>query len=210
MLAQPQHFLLLFLPLVTAGLTCFYMFRMWFMTFTGKPKDQHVHEHAHESPRSMTMPLIILASFSVFVAWGWPLWDPHASALGHTLEMSQPASVHADLGPLHDLAHDRLPAFHEVAGFMALGVAVLGFVFAYLIYYRHNFDPADAVEQFPGVYRLFDNKWYFDDLYSAMVVRPALVVGGWLKNFDVLVIDRFIDSLARGTIRVAAPRWPFR
>ena len=202
-LAQPRHFLLLLLPLVTAGITCFYMFRMWFMTFTGEPKNEHVHDHAHESPRSMTTPLIVLAAFSVFVAWGWPMWDPHASALGHTLEMSQPASVHADLGALHDLAHERLPAFHEIAGFLALGVAALGFTFAYLLYYRRSFDPADAVEQFPGVYRLLENKWYFDDLYSALVVRPALVVGGWFKNFDLLAIDRFIDGLARGTIRAA-------
>ena len=64
---------------MTAGITTFYMFRMWFMTFTGKPRDEHVHEHAHESPWMMTVPLIVLAIFSVGVAWGWPLWDPDAS-----------------------------------------------------------------------------------------------------------------------------------
>ena len=52
--------LLFILPLVTAGITAFYMFRMWFMTFTGKPRDHHVYEHAHESPWVMTMPLILL------------------------------------------------------------------------------------------------------------------------------------------------------
>ena len=61
----PQHVLLFVLPLVTAGITTFYMFRMWFMTFTGKPRDQHVYEHAHESPWVMTVPLIVLAVFSV-------------------------------------------------------------------------------------------------------------------------------------------------
>src|SRR5262249_39288579 len=70
--------LLLVLPLVTAGITCFYMFRMWILTFTGKPKDQHIHEHAHESPWLMTAPLILLAVFSVGVAWGWPLYDAEA------------------------------------------------------------------------------------------------------------------------------------
>src|SRR5262249_47882499 len=52
-----QHALLFLLPLATAGLTTFYMFRMWFMTFTGKPRDAHVHEHAHESPWTITLPL---------------------------------------------------------------------------------------------------------------------------------------------------------
>jgi NADH-quinone oxidoreductase subunit L len=202
-IAQPRHFLLLLLPVVTAGITCFYMFRMWFMTFTGKPQDDHVFNHAHESPRVMTVPLMVLAAFSVFVAWGWPLWDPHASALGHTLEMSQPASVHSDFGHLRELAHDRVPAFHELAGFIALGAAVLGATFAYLMYYRRAMNPADAVEQFPRVYRLLENKWYFDEFYSAMVVRPALVVGGWFRNFDLMAIDGFIDGLARGTIRAA-------
>src|SRR5438067_6424566 len=58
-----QHFLLFALPLVTAGLTTFYMFRMWFMTFAGQPRDHHVYEHAHESPWTMTVPLIVLAAF---------------------------------------------------------------------------------------------------------------------------------------------------
>ena len=58
-MVHKQHFLLFLLPLVTAGLTAFYMFRMWFMTFTGKPRDHHVYEHAHESPWLMTVPLIV-------------------------------------------------------------------------------------------------------------------------------------------------------
>src|SRR5207253_1247676 len=174
-IAQPRHFLLLALPLLTAGITCFYMFRMWFMTFTGEPRNEHVYEHAHESPRVMTVPLVILASFSVFVAWGWPLWDAEASALGHTLEAAQPASVHADFAGLHRLAEERLLPYHTYAGFLALGAAALGTLFAYLMYYRRSFEPTEVVEQFPGAYRFLQNKWYFDDLYSALFVRPALV-----------------------------------
>src|SRR5438094_7969754 len=72
-----QHTLLFILPLATAGITTFYMFRMWFMTFTGKPRDHHVYDHAHESPRLMTVPLIILAIFPVTVAWGCPFFSSH-------------------------------------------------------------------------------------------------------------------------------------
>jgi NADH-quinone oxidoreductase subunit L len=202
-ISQPRHLLLLLLPLVTAGITCFYMFRMWFMTFSGEAKDHHVHDHAHESPRVMTVPLVILAAFSVFVAWGWPLWDPHATALGHTIQMSEPASVHAEFGVHHAVAKERVPAYHELAGFMALGSALIGGLFAYLLYYRRTFNPADAVEQFPGTYRLLQNKWYFDEFYSTMFVRPALAVGRWFRNFDLMGIDRCIDGLAHGTIRAA-------
>src|SRR5262249_26107852 len=78
---NPQHFLLFLLPLVTAAITCFYMFRMWFMTFLGTPRDAHIHEHAHESPKVMTVPLIILAVCSVLVGWGFPMWQAEESLL---------------------------------------------------------------------------------------------------------------------------------
>src|SRR5262249_11271059 len=101
-----QHILLLLLPLITAGITCFYMFRMWFLTFLGQPKDKHVHEHAHESPWLMTIPLIVLAAFSFFVAWGAPPWDAEASYLGRILHSSQPAAVAADFKPVEALLED--------------------------------------------------------------------------------------------------------
>ncbi len=67
---NPVHFLLFFVPLVTAGITAFYMFRLWFFTFAGKPRDHHVYEHAQESPAVMTAPLIVLSVFAIFVAIG--------------------------------------------------------------------------------------------------------------------------------------------
>jgi NADH-quinone oxidoreductase subunit L len=200
---RPQHVLLLLLPLATAGITCFYMFRMWFMTFTGEPKDHHVYEHAHESPRVMTVPLIVLAAFSVFVAWAWPLWNAEASYLGHVLRAAEPAAVTADFQWLHDRAHDSLPVYHDLAGAFALGVAVLGTVFAGLVYYLRRFDPAEVVEQFPGTYRFLVNKWYFDEFYSAFVVRPALAVAGWFRWFDTRVIDGVVDGAAVATVRTA-------
>src|SRR5262249_20573004 len=91
-----RHFLLFLLPLLTAGITAFYMFRLWFMTFTGAPRDEHVYEHAHESPRVMTIPLVILAFFSIVVAWGLPPTNPEASALENFLHHGQPASLEND------------------------------------------------------------------------------------------------------------------
>src|SRR5262249_11930282 len=102
---------------------------------------------------------------------------------------------------LHE--HETYPWVHPVAGAAALGAAVLGVVFAFLIYYRKAFDPAEAVEQFPGVYRLLVNKWYFDELYSVMAVRPALAVAHWVRKFDANAIDGFIDGTAAATVRVA-------
>ena len=162
-LVRKSHMLSsLILPLVTAGITCFYMFRMWFLTFAGEPRDHHVHEHAHESPRVMTVPLMILAFCGVAVAWGWPLWDAEASFLGRILHSAQPPAVEADFAALHAQAHDTLRVYHDAAGAMALGAAVIGSLFAFLIYYLHKFDPAETVEQFPGIYRFLSAKWWFD------------------------------------------------
>jgi NADH-quinone oxidoreductase subunit L len=220
---QGQHMLLFLLPLVTAGITTFYMFRMWFMTFTGKPRDAHVYEHAHEAPYTMTVPLMVLAFFSVTVAWGWPLWDAEASALEHEIHHAQPRAITAEFGlnehDLHALKAHELPLppgkprnaeqrslaqrNHHLAGNLALAVVILAFVFAALVYYYGVLDPAEAQEQFPGVHRFLWHKWYFDELYSAILVRPALAVAGWFRAFDTYVIDGFIDGLGRRTIKLS-------
>ena len=217
-LVHREHFLLFLLPLVTAGITTFYMFRMWFMTFTGPPRDEHVFEHAHESPWLMTLPLVTLAFFSVIVAWGWPIWDAEKSAMEHHMLHSQHESVRAEFGVLEGehrmwegktvkppLQAERNLAqlYHPLAGALALLLVGIGAVFAALLYYYRVLDPAEAQEQFPAVHRFLRAKWYFDELYSVVVVRPALVVGHWCRAFDTYVIDGIVNFLARFTVLVS-------
>src|SRR5262245_13911844 len=104
---HPEHMLLFLLPLFTAGITTFYMLRMWFMTFTGEPRDEHVYEHAHESPWQMTAPLCVLAVCSVAIAWGWPVWSAKDSWLEHKLHHAMPTSVMADFGHVVDEDHPK-------------------------------------------------------------------------------------------------------
>jgi NADH-quinone oxidoreductase subunit L len=199
---HPEHMLLFLLPLGTAGLTVFYMFRMWFMTFTGRPRDAHVFEHAHESPRTMLVPLVVLAFFSLVVAWGTPITQAEASVLGGhegMLAASQPAAVKADFGREQESAED----FHQTAEMLAFGIGLLGLLFAVLLYYSRVLDPEEARLQFAGVHRFLRHKWYFDELYSALLVRPALVVAGWCRWFDTKVIDGIINGLGRGTVRTS-------
>jgi NADH-quinone oxidoreductase subunit L len=199
---SPGHWFLFFAPLLTAGITTFYMFRMWFMTFTGKPQDHHVHDHAHESPAVMTVPLVVLAAFSYFVASGLPIWDAEASWLARVLRAGEPAAVHADVGGVHERSHHVMD-FHAAAGALALVSAGVGFAFAFVTYYRKALDPAEAAAHFPRVYALFENKWYFDDVYSWLVVRPSLAVAGWCKRFDGSVIDGLLHAIARGALGLA-------
>jgi NADH-quinone oxidoreductase subunit L len=214
-----EHALLFLLPLFTAGLTAFYMARMWFLTFTGRPRDEHVYEHAHESPPVMTWPLIILAICSVVVAWGWPVWDAEKSALEHQLHHAQQNAVvaefgHIDADPLWEgptpKAIDQNERYqaalhHGLAGGLAIGLVALAIGFAYLIYYRRAFDPAHAKAQLPALHRFLTYKWYFDEFYSATLVRPALVVAQWCRAFDARVIDGIVDGL--GWLGVQTSRW---
>jgi NADH-quinone oxidoreductase subunit L len=219
-LVHGQHFLLFLLPLITAGLTAFYMFRLWFMTFAGEPRDPHVHEVAHESPAVMTVPLIILAFFAIVVGWGWPIWDPEASVLEHTLHHSMPMSVMADFGvepkadgldrwtggptkPIRRNERHLAMENHALIGYLALGVVAIGITFASLLYYYRVLDPHEAREQFPAVYNFLWNKWYFDELYSALLVRPALAVSGWFRSFDANVIDGVANNSGRYTVLVS-------
>jgi NADH-quinone oxidoreductase subunit L len=217
-----QHFLLFLLPLVTAGITTFYMFRMWFMTFTGHPRDEHVYEHAHESPWMMTTPLVLLAIMSVCVAWGWPLHLPENSWLGQQMHHhSQPklispgGAIHPDgAGDEHAHSHavdvdfikENLAAHehHTMVGFLALAVVLIGLAFAVVLYYRKDLDPADAAEQFPGVHAFLTHKWYFDELYSVLIVRPGLTIAHWCRNFDSAVIDGFVNFLGRFNVNVSS------
>ena len=207
-MAHHEHFLLFLLPLVTAGITAFYMFRMWFMTFCGKPRDQHVHDHAHESPRLMTTPLIVLAVMSVVVGWGiWPWQADNSFIGGHSglLQMSEPLAamkaLHVTGQAERDLAHGN----HGLAEILAYFAGGIGILFAVTIYLFGALNPAEAKAQFPGVHRFLWHKWYFDELYSALLVRPSLAVAHWCKAFDTRGIDAVVDNTAKATVGFS--RW---
>ncbi|MFO0850594.1 MAG: NADH-quinone oxidoreductase subunit L [Gemmataceae bacterium] len=160
-LAEPKHALLFFLPLVTALMTAYYMGRLWLLAFAGTPRSKAA-EHAHESPWAMTLPLVVLAAFSVGVAWGWPVWDAGASALGKLLHTAEPPRP-AGLTEAHHLAEQ----YHLVAGGLALLAAAAG---GWVAYSRFQSGALLA----PSSARFLVHKWYFDELYAALFVRPTV------------------------------------
>jgi NADH:ubiquinone oxidoreductase subunit 5 (subunit L)/multisubunit Na+/H+ antiporter MnhA subunit len=92
-----------------------------------------------------------------------------------------------------------------MAGNLALLTVAVGLFFAYLMYYRGWLSAAEGEEQYPAVYRFLQNKWYFDEFYSAALVRPALVVATWCRNFDAYVIDGILHLTARANLGLS--RW---
>jgi len=176
--------------LITAGvggLTAFYMFRSYFLVFEGTPRDHHKFEHAHESPSSMTIPLILLAIPAVFagVVFGLPL----ENGLIHKM-------LHGVLVPHGAEAHH---VSHATAyGLMILStiIGIIGIYVAYMFYIKKpDILPAKTAKAAGPIYKLFYNKWYFDEIYQALIINPIVTISKFLwKGFDVNVIDFIVNA----------------
>lgn len=201
---NPLHALLFFVPLITAGITAFYMFRMWFMTFFGKPKDDHVHDHAHESPRVMTAPLFVLAFFAAFCAIGG-----ESGPLAQLILTTEPAHVgggieNGDNIGLNLPSHDQILAFHADAGRVALLAALIGTLLAYIFYCLKAVDTDSMKNQFHSLHEFLREKWMFDELYDWMWVKPVHVVSSWAVAFDTYVLNAFLHFLSRMVIGISS------
>ncbi len=205
--AHPLHGALLFVPAALgAGITAFYMFRLWYMTFAGKPRNEHVYEHAHESPRSMTVPLVILALFAVTAGWSLPL---SGVGIPWLLEQARPAGTAEGIAlagstvalPAEHLSHAH--RVHVPVSLIAFATALVGFILATAFYGVRTLDPADARRQFAPLDRLFRNKWWLDELYQAALVRPVLRLAWWAATIDRQAIDWAAHGVARCTVLVS-------
>ncbi len=202
---NPIHFLLFLIPLLTAGITAFYMFRLWFFTFLGKPRDQHLHEHVHESPSEMTGPLLLLAVLAAGCAIGG-----EDGRLFKMLTHSEPVGVgHGfDGAAAHTVSlpgHAEVLAVHSTAGSAALLAAFCGMAIAYLIYGKGVVNPEDIKRQAASVHAFLANKWGFDDLYDTMFVKPAHVVAKFCAAIDKFVFDEILHTLVR--MGIAVSKW---
>ena len=239
---------------VAAAFTSFYSWRLMFLTFWGKPRgDHHAHDHAHESPAVMTVPLGVLAIGAIFAGMVWygPFFGDHdkvnsffgipahaeAADAGHgevtaasdhatTTEAAAstdhaatteaaPASDHgteaiaehhdAPLGAIYMAADNHViddahhaPKWVKVSPFVAM---VLGFLLAFQMYIRRPDWPAKLAANQRPLYLFLLNKWYFDEIYDFVFVRPAKALGRLMwKKGDGKVIDGTINGIAMGLV----------
>ena len=193
-------------PAVLLGVfvTALYSFRMYFLVFHGKERiDEHAREHLHESPLVVTVPLVVLAFFSVVVGWPWVEPALFGDYFGDTLAVAPEHDVLARLGE----GFSGAGAF-ATHGFVTLPfwLAAAGAALAWYLYVREPGLPARIVERFRGGYRLLVNKYGFDDFYGAFFAGGTLRVGGILWRFgDVRVIDGWlVNGSARAVGRIAS------
>lgn len=183
---------------VTAGLTAFYMFRLIYLTFHGQERmDDKTRHHLHESPRTMTVPLVILAVLSVVGGWvGMPHLFGVTNYFEHWMEPVMTPGYNASEGPL--LASGGSDTGMEIL-LMVLSVGlVLAAIYAARYYYQKNIQAATALrEKLSGLNKLLVNKYYVDEIYGAVIVRPVVYGSIFLwKVVDVVLIDGLANGLA--------------
>jgi len=173
--------------LVTAFMTAFYMFRLYALTFLGKPRKDI---HAHESPAVMTVPLSILAVFSVVV--GLP-GSPYMNHWFQTfLHGGHPEEIHA------------IPFVVQCS----IGAGLSGILLALILYLALPKVPEFLAKIFKPLYLLSSNKFWMDEFYQAVFIKPAWALGRLLFKFDQNIVDGAVNQTAVQTLNLSAvQRW---
>jgi NADH-quinone oxidoreductase subunit L len=177
-----------YLPLAMAYVTSFYMFRVWWLTFFTSPRDEHVYHHAehHGVPWTMNLPLVVLAVGALVAGYHWmPFEDWIDSTRAHG-------------------AWERLSeAAHHAVALPAMLASVVGFGLAYLVY-RKGFDVAEKVRRrIEPLYQLVHHKFYFDELYNALVVRTTMGLCYLSAFWDQYVVDGLVNLSGWATQKLA-------
>ncbi|MCX7396888.1 MAG: NADH-quinone oxidoreductase subunit L [Planctomycetales bacterium] len=204
--SNPSHFLLFLMPLLTAGITAFYMFRLWFYTFAGKPRDMHVYDHCHESPLIMTAPLLVLSVLAAFCAVGGEQGPLFLLITGdQPAHVSHGVAAVAGASTLTLPGHDAVHAVHAEAGTYALIAAASGTLIAWLLYGTTMVNVAEMKRQLSGLHGFLVNKWHFDELYDVLFMKPAHIIGKFCTWIDRTIFDGIIHGSAR--VMIAVSKW---
>ena len=180
--------------ILAAFLTAFYSWRLLILTFHGQPRaDRHVMDHVHESPLSMLLPLGLLSLGAILTGFVF-----HESFIGHDWRgFWQGAIVNAP-------GNDIIDAMHHVPGWVPLAptvVGLLGIALAYAMYVLRPNLPGLLVARFPSVHSFLIHRWYFDELYAFLFVRPAVRLARALWQVGDA---KLIDGIPNGVASLAA------
>jgi len=179
---NPLAFYGFLMTVIAAGLTAFYSWRLIFKTFHGEPHDQEHYEAAHESPMTMLIPIGILAAGSILA--GFPFKELFA---GPGVEEFFRESLKMHPGIIEEM--EKIP---ESIKLLPTAMMAIGFVVSWLFYIRRPYMPVELARQHQMLYQFLLNKWYFDELYDLIFVRPTKWLGRFLWKFgDGYIIDGF-------------------
>lgn len=210
-LLNGKYIWLFILAAGTAGMTAFYMFRLFFKTFMGEPRDAEKHAHAHESPWTMCVPLIILAIFTVAAGWGGGAWfkdhnpEPTLASYGieieaeHTLPHAESAQGHSEVAASHATeaaGHDRehiAHIAHKGAMISSLVLAGLGVLGAYLMFGARVINSRKIADAIKPIYTVLWRKYYIDEFYHIVFIKTLHATVWVMGAFDLYIIDGIVN-----------------
>ncbi|HTW24744.1 MAG TPA: NADH-quinone oxidoreductase subunit L [Candidatus Baltobacteraceae bacterium] len=196
------NLILWLLGVVGALLTSFYMFRLIFLTFFGEPRYDEHHVHVHESPKNMTIPLMILAFLSIF--GGWFAAPKLVGGIDHFSKFLDPVfSMYAPSAPVENAetaASSGAALIHALVSW-PVAVGLLGLLVAWWFYIKSPETPKKLAQSLHGLYSLIFHKYWVDEIYGALIVRPLL----WISTHVLwhVVDERVIDAAVNGAATAA-------
>ena len=220
---ESGHIILFILALVGAGMTAFYMFRLIFKTFTGEPRDIEKYNHAHESGYAMLIPLVLLAFLALTAGWGgWfqkLMKEPTLEAYATTQQIpvdsysqfessteefaintssATVANVAASESTMQEggVEEEHHDSAHTIAMVLSIVFALSGIGLSYLTYYKGTISAEKITEKIKPLHNLLSNKYYIDEIYSFLIIRPLLRGIQFLRSFDLGIIDGAVNGSA--------------
>ncbi len=190
------HWLLPLIGFLVAGLTAFYMFRLLILTFHGKPVNEKMIEGVTESPKVMTIPLMILAALSLFFFYsfnpfgassGW-FYSAIERPLSMVPELMQPAA--------YPVFYEAVSSVHSFAMLLSILIAGAGVLMALAVYQWKKVSADDLAKRAGVLYSGSVNKWYFDEIYDTVFVNGSHVIMKMLRWFDENIIDGIVNGSA--------------
>ena len=186
---HPAFYLLYAFGVITAFLTAFYAFRLWFLTFHGEYRG---HEHPHEAPKVMATPLMILAGFTLVSGLlAYPM-----QGFGNLVFFRRPEVGFPLVG---------IPPSHYLLEALSMGVGLLGIALAWAVYATKRLPAERFTATKPGafVHRMLTRRYWIDDVYDAFGRTIIYGIARALDWFDRTVIDGIVNAVGRGGMRVA-------
>lgn len=178
-----NKYIFFIIGIITAFFTAFYMFRVIFVVFFGNPKKDGIH--AHESPKVMTIPLIILAVLSVvpgyFGAWF----------------ISERFSIDKFISFFGFEGQEPL---HIIPMVIAVLVGLLGILIAFILYFGKPITNKKISKWIYPLYKLLHNKYYIDEIYGFIIIKPLMKLAEFINTFDRVVVDGFVNFIGKLTV----------
>ena len=188
---NPGHFLLPLLGFSAAAITAFYMFRLIFMTFHGKPNMKNIFKDIHESPKVMTGPIILLGCLSFFIFYTLPNYNPISAENSWFTDLvqAQTSSVPGSM-TANEIAEHSHHA-HYLAMGISIFVAFLGILFAFMMYFKNIISAKKLSSRFGFLYDWSLNKFYFDENYNRFMYQPFLKLSNTISWLDWQFYDKY-------------------